>query len=79
MAGSSSGIQIYAVFISKFSGEVLKKFSGRTDVEVWIIPIDIRELALIEHGDFIHITARHVCCFSYLFLCEKTSNKSGPA
>ncbi|VAH55020.1 unnamed protein product [Triticum turgidum subsp. durum] len=38
VAGSSSGIQIYAVFISKVSGEVLKKFSGRTDVEVWIIP-----------------------------------------
>ncbi|XP_047080987.1 receptor homology region, transmembrane domain- and RING domain-containing protein 1-like [Lolium rigidum] len=38
MAGSSSGIQIYAVFISKVSGEVLKKFSGSTDVEVWIIP-----------------------------------------
>ncbi|KAG8095989.1 hypothetical protein GUJ93_ZPchr0013g33890 [Zizania palustris] len=38
MAGSSSGIHIYAVFISKASGEVLKKFSGHTDVEVWILP-----------------------------------------
>ncbi|KAK3143269.1 hypothetical protein QOZ80_4AG0298310 [Eleusine coracana subsp. coracana] len=38
MAGSSSGIHIYAVFISKASGEALKKFSGRTDVEVWILP-----------------------------------------
>uniref|UniRef100_A0ACD5Z6C1 Uncharacterized protein n=1 Tax=Avena sativa TaxID=4498 RepID=A0ACD5Z6C1_AVESA len=38
MAGSSSGIHIYAVFISKVSGEVMKKFSGSTDIEVWIIP-----------------------------------------
>ncbi|CAM0872751.1 unnamed protein product [Alopecurus aequalis] len=38
MAGSSSGIHIYAVFVSKVSGEVLKKFSGSTNVEVWIIP-----------------------------------------
>ncbi|KAL6844248.1 hypothetical protein ACP4OV_025921 [Aristida adscensionis] len=34
MAGSSSGIHIYAVFVSKASGEVLKKNSGHTDVEV---------------------------------------------
>lgn len=38
MAGSSSGIHIYAVFVSKASGEVLKKISGHTDVEVWILP-----------------------------------------
>jgi hypothetical protein len=38
VAGSSSGIHIYAVFVSKASGEVLKKFSGHADVEVWILP-----------------------------------------
>ncbi|TVU16708.1 hypothetical protein EJB05_40283 [Eragrostis curvula] len=38
MAGSSSGIHIYAAFVSKASGEVLKNFSGHTDVEVWILP-----------------------------------------
>ena len=38
MAGSSSGIHIYAVFVSKASGEVLKKFSGHADVEAWILP-----------------------------------------
>jgi E3 ubiquitin-protein ligase RNF13 len=37
VAGISSGIHIYAVFISKASGEVLKNFSGHTDV-VWILP-----------------------------------------
>ncbi|PKA64767.1 Putative RING-H2 finger protein ATL36 [Apostasia shenzhenica] len=38
MAGSPSGIHIHAVFVSKASGEVLKKYTGRTDVELWIIP-----------------------------------------
>ncbi|CAM0942718.1 unnamed protein product [Alopecurus aequalis] len=38
MSGNSSGIHIYAVFISKVSGEVLKFYSGSTDVAVWIIP-----------------------------------------
>jgi E3 ubiquitin-protein ligase RNF13 len=38
MAGSSSEVHIYAVFISKASGEVLKKYSGQTKAELWIIP-----------------------------------------
>ncbi|KAK9109938.1 hypothetical protein Sjap_017998 [Stephania japonica] len=38
MAGTSAGIKIYAVFVSKLSGETLKKYVGRTDVEIWIIP-----------------------------------------
>ncbi|KAF8668276.1 hypothetical protein HU200_052331 [Digitaria exilis] len=38
MAGSSSGVHIYAVFISKASGEVLKKYSGQTEAELWILP-----------------------------------------
>ncbi|KAF0899587.1 hypothetical protein E2562_020779 [Oryza meyeriana var. granulata] len=39
MAGSSSGIHIYAVFLSKASGEVLNKYSDQSDVEVWILPV----------------------------------------
>ncbi|VAI88647.1 unnamed protein product [Triticum turgidum subsp. durum] len=34
MAGSSSGIDIYAVFISKTSGEVLKQYSGQSDAQM---------------------------------------------
>lgn len=37
VAGSSSGIDIYAVFISKTSGEVLKQYSGQSDAQVWMI------------------------------------------
>lgn len=38
MAGNSTGIHIHAVFVSKASGETLKKYAGRTDIELWIIP-----------------------------------------
>ncbi|CAD5187310.1 unnamed protein product [Musa acuminata subsp. malaccensis] len=38
MAGSSIGIYIYAVFVSKASGEMLMKYAGNTDLELWIIP-----------------------------------------
>lgn len=38
VAGSSIGIHIYAVFVSKASGEMLTKYAGNTDLELWIIP-----------------------------------------
>nr|GLL40424.1 receptor homology region, transmembrane domain-and RING domain-containing protein 2-like [Ipomoea trifida] len=38
MAGSSSGIKIPAVFVSKTSGETLAAYAGDPNVEIWIIP-----------------------------------------
>ncbi|XP_041018395.1 receptor homology region, transmembrane domain- and RING domain-containing protein 2 isoform X1 [Juglans microcarpa x Juglans regia] len=38
MAGNSAGIKIHAVFVSKASGEILTKYTGLTDKELWIIP-----------------------------------------
>lgn len=38
MAGTPGGIHIPAVFVSKASGEILKKYAGHTDVELWLIP-----------------------------------------
>ncbi|ESW15632.1 hypothetical protein PHAVU_007G088600 [Phaseolus vulgaris] len=38
MAGNSAGIRIHAVFVSKASGEILKKYAGWTNVEIWLIP-----------------------------------------
>ncbi|XP_024962644.1 receptor homology region, transmembrane domain- and RING domain-containing protein 2-like isoform X1 [Cynara cardunculus var. scolymus] len=38
MAGSSAGIVIHAVFVSKASGLKLRKYAGITSIEVWIIP-----------------------------------------
>lgn len=38
MAGTSAGVRIPAVFVSKTSGEAIAKYAGDTDMEVWIIP-----------------------------------------
>ncbi|CAK7323541.1 unnamed protein product [Dovyalis caffra] len=38
MAGNSAGVKIHAVFVSKKSGETLKKYAGLTEFELWIIP-----------------------------------------
>ncbi|KAE9589123.1 hypothetical protein Lal_00000547 [Lupinus albus] len=37
MAGNSAGIRIHSVFVSKTSGEILKKYAGSTNVELWLI------------------------------------------
>ncbi|XVE60774.1 hypothetical protein DITRI_Ditri05aG0154400 [Diplodiscus trichospermus] len=38
MAGNPSGVKIHAVFVSKASGEMLIKYAGSTDMELWLIP-----------------------------------------
>ncbi|XP_016456862.2 receptor homology region, transmembrane domain- and RING domain-containing protein 2-like [Nicotiana tabacum] len=38
MAGTSTGVKILALFVSKASGETLAKYAGDTDMEVWITP-----------------------------------------
>ncbi|KAE8666519.1 Receptor-like proteiny region, transmembrane domain- and RING domain-containing protein 2 [Hibiscus syriacus] len=38
MAGNAAGIKIHAVFVSKASGEMLKKYAGFTDIELWLSP-----------------------------------------
>lgn len=38
VAGSSAGIKIHAVFVTKTSGETLKKYAGLANVEIWIVP-----------------------------------------
>lgn len=38
MAGTSAGIKIHAVFVSKASGLLLTKYAGTVNMELWIIP-----------------------------------------
>ncbi|RRT49346.1 hypothetical protein B296_00052482, partial [Ensete ventricosum] len=38
VSGNPIGIHIHAVFISKASGEIVKKYAGRAGLEFWIIP-----------------------------------------
>ncbi|KAI5015916.1 hypothetical protein ZWY2020_059455 [Hordeum vulgare] len=72
MAGSSSGIHIYAVFVSKVSGEVLKKYSGPTDVEVWIIPTFENSAWSIMAISFISLLAMSAV-LATCFFCKRTT------
>ncbi|CAN8314081.1 unnamed protein product [Cochlearia groenlandica] len=38
MAGSPTGVHIYATYVSKETGEILKENVGRTDMELWFTP-----------------------------------------
>ncbi|CAN6808745.1 unnamed protein product [Brassica oleracea] len=38
MAGNPSGVVIYGTFVSKATGEILKGYAGRTDIELWLVP-----------------------------------------
>ncbi|CAN8246765.1 unnamed protein product [Cochlearia groenlandica] len=38
MAGNPSGVLIYGTFVSKETGEILKEYVGRTDMELWLMP-----------------------------------------
>uniref|UniRef100_J3MPL0 RING-type domain-containing protein n=1 Tax=Oryza brachyantha TaxID=4533 RepID=J3MPL0_ORYBR len=68
MAGSSSGIQIYAVFLSKASGEVLKKYSDKTDVEVWILPVYESSAWSIMAISFTSLLAMAAVLATYFFV-----------
>ncbi|KAM0844182.1 hypothetical protein ACQ4PT_057227 [Festuca glaucescens] len=57
MAGSSFGIDIYAVFISKASGEVLKKYSGQRDAQLWIISTHVNSALSIMAISFTALLA----------------------
>ncbi|KAM0854722.1 hypothetical protein ACQ4PT_050224 [Festuca glaucescens] len=57
MAGSSFGIDIYAVFISKASGEVLRKYSGQRDAQLWIISTHVNSALSIMAISFTALLA----------------------
>ncbi|EOA37337.1 hypothetical protein CARUB_v10011046mg [Capsella rubella] len=38
MVGNSSGVDIHGVLVTRASGEVLKGYAGRTEMELWLIP-----------------------------------------
>lgn len=38
VAGNPSGVVIYGTFVSKSTGEILKRYAGRTDMELWLVP-----------------------------------------
>ncbi|XP_010461322.1 PREDICTED: receptor homology region, transmembrane domain- and RING domain-containing protein 6-like [Camelina sativa] len=38
MGGNSSGVHIHGVLVTRASGEVLKVYAGRSEMELWLIP-----------------------------------------
>ncbi|XP_034586463.1 receptor homology region, transmembrane domain- and RING domain-containing protein 1 isoform X5 [Setaria viridis] len=78
MAGSSSGIHIYAVFVSKASGEVLKKFSGHTDVEVWILPTFENSAWVIMAISFISLLAMSAVLATCFFVRRHRIRRDHP-
>ncbi|CAL5024551.1 unnamed protein product [Urochloa decumbens] len=78
MAGSSSGIHIYAVFVSKASGEVLKKFSGHTDVEVWILPTFENSAWSIMAISFISLLAMSAVLATWFFVRRHRIRRDHP-
>nr|XP_019577476.1 PREDICTED: receptor homology region, transmembrane domain- and RING domain-containing protein 5-like [Rhinolophus sinicus] len=38
MAGNSTGVLIHGVLVTRASGEVLKGYAGRTEMELWLFP-----------------------------------------
>ncbi|GMH00328.1 hypothetical protein Nepgr_002167 [Nepenthes gracilis] len=66
MAGNPAGITIHAVFVSRASGEKLKKYAGNEKIEVWIIP-NVENLAwsimAISFISLLAISAVLVACF----------------
>ncbi|CAD5174307.1 receptor homology region, transmembrane domain- and RING domain-containing protein 1-like isoform X2 [Musa acuminata AAA Group] len=66
MAGNSIAIHIHAVFVSKASGEILKKYSGRTDLELWITPTfknSIWSIMAISFISLLVVSAVLAMCF----------------
>ena len=68
VAGSLSGIHIYAVFISKASGEVLKTYSGQSEAELWIIPTYENSAWSIMAVSFISLLAMSAVLATCFFL-----------
>ena len=38
VAGNPSGVVIYGTFVSKATGEILRGYAGRADMELWLVP-----------------------------------------
>ncbi|KAI4320188.1 hypothetical protein MLD38_033694 [Melastoma candidum] len=68
MSGSSVGINIHAVFVSRASGELLKKYAGSTDAELWILPSNENSAWSIMAISFISLLAMSAVLATCFFL-----------
>lgn len=78
MGGSSEGIRIYAVYVSKASGKVLKKYAGRTDIELWILPAAVDSPWSIMAVSFIILLAMAAMLATCFFVCKHHVRRERP-
>lgn len=78
MAGNSAGIKIHAVFVLKASGELLKKYAGLPDTEVWIIPSFENSAWSIMAISFISLLAMSAVLATCFFVRRHRIRREGP-
>ncbi|KAK1403670.1 receptor homology region, transmembrane domain- and RING domain-containing protein 2-like [Heracleum sosnowskyi] len=78
MAGNSAGIKIHAVFISKPSGQLLTKYAGKNDTELWIIPSFENSAWSIMAISFISLLAMSAVLATCFFVRRHRIRREGP-
>lgn len=78
MGGSPEGIKIHAVFISKASGEFLKKYAGHTDTELWIVPTVENSPWSIMAVSFVALLAISSMLATCFFVCKHHARRGRP-
>ncbi|KAG7593987.1 Zinc finger RING-type [Arabidopsis thaliana x Arabidopsis arenosa] len=66
VAGNSSGVHIHGLLVTRASGEVLKGYSGRSEMELWLIPgfgISLWSIMCITFISLLTISAVLATCF----------------
>ncbi|KAK9066834.1 hypothetical protein SSX86_014157 [Deinandra increscens subsp. villosa] len=78
MAGTSTGIKIHAVFVSKSSGLSLSKYAGITTMELWIIPSYVNSAWSIMAISFISLLAMSAVLATCFFVRRHRIRRGRP-
>ncbi|KAJ7973925.1 receptor-likey region, transmembrane domain- and RING domain-containing protein 2-like [Quillaja saponaria] len=78
MAGNSADIKIHALFISKASGEVLKKYTGLTNMTLWLIPSIENSAWSIMTISFISLLAMSAVLATCFFVRRRRIRRERP-
>ncbi|GKV32277.1 hypothetical protein SLEP1_g40891 [Rubroshorea leprosula] len=76
--GDAAGIKIHAVFISEASGKKLKKYAGRTDMKLCLIPNIENSAWSIMAISFISLLTMSAVLGTCLFVCRHRIRQERP-
>ncbi|GLU06761.1 hypothetical protein SLE2022_237600 [Rubroshorea leprosula] len=76
--GDAAGIKIHAVFISEASGKILKKYAGRTDMKLCLIPNIENSAWSIMAISFISLLTMSAVLGTCLFVCRHRIRQERP-